>query len=104
MSRERLLTIRLLFGVVFIFGLVVAWCAQLGQVVQLSAASSLRRAVDKQDLNPEKQRLVETAITLEDNVWLWKATLYTAIGVVAGAAGCLAILPRARPGQLAGGG
>jgi len=54
----------------------VAWCAQLGEVVQLSAASSILRAVAKQDQNPEKQQLVEAATILEDNLWIWKVNLF----------------------------
>jgi len=88
--------IRFVLGFLFVLGMVTAWCSQLGEGVVLTATSSIRQAIDGQEQKPEIPRVREAVANLENNLWIWKATLYAGIAVV----GCgligFSVLPKAR--------
>lgn len=90
------MAIRIVLGFLFVFGLATAWCAQLGEGVLLTATSSIRQAIDAPEQKPEIARVREVVANLENNLWIWKATLYAGIAVV----GCVligfSVLPKER--------
>ena len=90
------MAIRFVLGFVFVLGLAIAWCSQLGEGVLLTATSSIRQAINGPEQKPEIARVREAVADLENNLWIWKATLYSGIAVV----GCgligFAVLPKAR--------
>lgn len=90
------MAIRIVLGFLFVFGLATVWCAQLGEGVLLTATSSIRQAIDAPEQKPEIARVREAVANLENNLWIWKATLYAGIAVV----GCcligFSVLPKER--------
>jgi hypothetical protein len=90
--------IRFVLGFLFVLGLATAWFSQLGEGVVLTATSSIRQAIDGQEQKPEIARVREAVANLENNLWIWKATLYAGIAVV----GCgligFSVLPKTRSG------
>jgi hypothetical protein len=90
--------IRFILGFLFVLGLVTAWCSQLREGVVITTTSSIRQAIDGQEQKPEIARVREAVANLENNLWLWKTTLYAGIAVV----GCgligFSFLPKARSG------
>lgn len=89
------MAIRFVLRFLFVLVLATAWCSQLGEGV-LTATSSIRQAIDGQEQKPEIARVREAIANLENNLWIWKATLYAGIGGV----GCgligFSVLPKAR--------
>jgi hypothetical protein len=90
--------IRFVLGFLFVLGLATAWCSQLGEGVILTATSSIRQAIDGQEQKPEIARVQEAVANLENNLWIWKATLYAGIAVVGGGLIGFSVLPKARSG------
>src|SRR6266540_4222371 len=80
--KERLVAIRFVLGLLFVLGLATALCSQLGEGVILSATSSIRQAIDEREQKPEIARVWDAVANLENNLWIWKATLYAGIAVV----------------------
>jgi hypothetical protein len=88
--------IRFVLGFLFVLGVATAWFSQLGEGVVITVTSSIRQAIDGPEKKPEIAKVREAVGNLEDNLWLWKATLYAGIAVV----GCgligFSLLPKAR--------
>lgn len=76
------MAIRFVLGFLFVLGLATAWCSQLGEGVLITAISSIRQAIDGQEQKPEIAQVREAVANLENNLWIWKATLYAGISVV----------------------
>ena len=88
--------IRFILGFLFVLGLATAWCAQLGEGVLLSATSSIRQAIDGTEQRTEIVKVRETVASLENNLWLWKLTLYAGIVIVGCSAIGFFVLPETR--------
>jgi hypothetical protein len=88
--------IRFILGLLFVLGLITAWCSQAGEGVLMTSTSSIRQAIDGQEDKPEIARVRQIVGDLEGNLWIWKATLYAGIAVVACAVIGFLILPKAR--------
>jgi hypothetical protein len=88
--------IRFVLGFLFVLGLVIAWCSQLGEGVLITATSSIRQAIDGPEQKPKIEQVREAVAALENNLWLWKATLYAGIAVVGCGLIYFSVLPKTR--------
>ena len=92
------MAMRIILGLLFLLGLVTAWCSQGGEGVIITSASVIRQAIEATGEKPDIARVRQVVADLENNLWLWKVTLYAGIGVVACAAVGFSVLAKTRSG------
>jgi hypothetical protein len=73
-----------ILALLFLLGLVTAWCSQLGDTTQRMAIAELHRAMEQDPPNPnaEKAPLASAAVALQASVRMWNVTLYAGLGIV----------------------
>ena len=87
---------RMILGFLFLLGLVTAWCSQGGEGVIITSTAVIRQALEAAGEKPDIARVRQVVADLENNLWLWKVTLYAGIGVVACAAAGFSVHSKAR--------